>query len=126
MLISGNVCPPKKNRYLKAWDIEDASKVFLLWGTFQQVDCLTSLDAYTAAAILTRTPEALRKDLLGMLEPFVAANIVQVRALGPFLLLLLLSLPVVQFEACLTLCADGRRTAAPATYEPDVLTQPRP
>ena len=67
-------------RYLKARDIKDASKEFLLWGTFQQVDCLTSLDAYTAAAILTRTPEALRKDLLGTLEPFVAANIVQVCA----------------------------------------------
>lgn len=68
------------HRYLKAWDIEDVSKEFLLWGTFQQVDCLTSLDAYTAAGILTRTPEAVRKDLLGMLEPFVAANIVQVCA----------------------------------------------
>lgn len=67
-------------RYLKAWDIEDAAKEFLLWGTYQQVDCLTSLDAYTAAAILTRVPEALRKDLLGMLEPFVAANILQVCA----------------------------------------------
>jgi hypothetical protein len=65
-------------RYLKAWDIEDAAREFLQWGTFQQVDCLASLDAYTAAAILTRAPESLRKDLLGMLEPFVAANIVQV------------------------------------------------
>jgi hypothetical protein len=65
-------------RYLKSWDVEEAAKEFLLWGTFQQVDCLASLDAYTAAAILTRAPESLRKDLLGMLEPFVAANIVQV------------------------------------------------
>lgn len=43
------------------------------------MDCLTSLDAYTAAAVLTRAPDAVRKDLLGMLEPYVAANIVQVR-----------------------------------------------
>lgn len=66
------------HRYLKAWDSEDAATEFLTWGTYQQVDCLASLDAYTAAAILTRVPDELRKDLLGMLEPHVAANIVQV------------------------------------------------
>jgi hypothetical protein len=65
-------------RYLQAWDTEDAAKEFLTWGTFQQVDCLASLNAYTAAAVLTRVPDTMRKDLLGMLEPYVAANIVQV------------------------------------------------
>jgi len=65
-------------RYLKAWDSEDAATEFMTWGTFQQVDCLASLDAYTAAAVLTRAPDAVRKDLLGMLEPYVAANIMQV------------------------------------------------
>jgi hypothetical protein len=69
----------KTHRYIKAWDIEDGAKEFLTWGTYQQLDCLASLDAYTAAAVLTRTPEPMRKDLLSMLEPYVAANIVQVR-----------------------------------------------
>jgi hypothetical protein len=67
-------------RYLQAWDTEDAAKEFLTWGTFQQVDCLASLNVYTAAAVLTRVPDTTRKDLLGMLEPYVAANIVQVGA----------------------------------------------
>lgn len=72
----------KTNRYIKAWDIEDGAKESLTWGTYQQLDCLASLDVYTAAAVLTRAPDALRKDLLGMLEPYVAANIMQVRGCG--------------------------------------------
>jgi hypothetical protein len=59
-------------------DIDDAAGEFLGWSTFQQVDALGSTDTYTAAALLTRSPEPLRKELLGMLEPYMAANIVQV------------------------------------------------
>ncbi|WIA13678.1 hypothetical protein OEZ85_007238 [Tetradesmus obliquus] len=64
-------------RYLTSMDIDDAAAEFLGWGTFQQVDALGSTDTYTAAALLTRSPEPLRKELLGMLEPYMAANIVQ-------------------------------------------------
>ncbi|WIA33826.1 hypothetical protein OEZ86_006935 [Tetradesmus obliquus] len=64
-------------RYLTSTDIDDAAAEFLGWGTFQQVDALGSTDTYTAAALLTRSPEPLRKELLGMLEPYMAANIVQ-------------------------------------------------
>jgi hypothetical protein len=42
---------------------------------------ITGYDArQTAAALLTRSPEPLRKELMGMLEPYMAANIVQVRS----------------------------------------------
>jgi hypothetical protein len=61
-------------------DIDDAAGEFLGWGTFQQVGVLGSVDTFTAAALLTRSPEPLRKELLGMLEPYMAANIVQVRS----------------------------------------------
>lgn len=67
-------------RYLTSMDIDDAAAEFLGWDTFQQVDALGSTDTYTAAALLTRSPEPLRKELLGMLEPYMAANIVQVGA----------------------------------------------
>jgi len=56
--------------------IDEATQDFLTWGIYQQVDTLSNLDVHTAAALLTRAPEALRKELLGMMEAYVAANIV--------------------------------------------------
>jgi hypothetical protein len=59
-------------------DVEEATAEFLTWGLYPQVDVLSALDTFTAAAILGRVDPALRKELLSMLEPGVAANIVQV------------------------------------------------
>jgi hypothetical protein len=65
-------------RYLTAMPIDEATQDFITWGIYQQVDTLTNMDLHTAAALLTRVPEALRKELLGMMDAHVAANIVQV------------------------------------------------
>jgi hypothetical protein len=49
------------------------------WSTFQQLDVLAAMDAVTASRLLTLVPVEARKDLIQMMEPHVAANIVQVR-----------------------------------------------
>lgn len=59
-------------------DIDGASIEFQSWDIYQKVDTLSALDTFTAAALLTRTKQKERKQLLGMLEPYLAANIVQV------------------------------------------------
>lgn len=59
-------------------DIEDAAGEFSTWGTFQQVDCLAALDIHTAAVLLQRLNHEQRKEIVSMMEPYVAANIVQV------------------------------------------------
>lgn len=65
-------------RYLTGMDIDAAAADFQSWDIYQKVDTLSALDTYTAAALLTRTQEPQRRQLLGMLEPYLAANIVQV------------------------------------------------
>ncbi|KIY97727.1 hypothetical protein MNEG_10236 [Monoraphidium neglectum] len=64
-------------KFLTAMDIGDATAEFLGWGLYPQVDVLGALDTFTSGAILGRVPAALRKELLSMLDPGVAANIVQ-------------------------------------------------
>jgi flagellar motility protein MotE (MotC chaperone) len=59
-------------------DVEDAANEFFTWGTYQQVDCLAALDTRTAAGILQRMDPEKRKEVVSMMEPYVAANIVQV------------------------------------------------
>lgn len=51
---------------------------FNSWDTFQQLDALSSLDAITAAAILATMQPTERTELLARLEPYVAANVIQV------------------------------------------------
>jgi hypothetical protein len=50
----------------------------LTWSTFQQLDVLAAMDAVTASRLLTLLPVETRTDLIQMMEPHVAANIVQV------------------------------------------------
>lgn len=64
-------------RFLYGLDFDSATAEFLTWGTYQQLDVLAALDAVTAAGILTRCPQELRRDLLQMMEPHLAANIMQ-------------------------------------------------
>jgi hypothetical protein len=47
-----------------------------------QVDALSALDAFTAAALLARVPADHRRELLSLLDPAVAANIVQAGGAG--------------------------------------------
>lgn len=80
-------------------DIDDALQEFVTWGAFQQVDVLAGMDTHRAAAILQRCPIDLRKELLSMMEPFTAANIVQVQDKA-FSLLFAVSAADVAFPYC--------------------------
>ena len=69
-------------------DIGEAADEFFTWGTYQQVDCLAALDTRTAAGILQRMDPDRRREVVSMMEPYVAANIVQVGKAGSALCLL--------------------------------------
>jgi hypothetical protein len=48
------------------------------WGALEQLGALAAMDAVTAARLLTLLPLARRQEVVAMMEPHVAANIMQV------------------------------------------------
>jgi hypothetical protein len=52
------------------------------WSVLEQLEALAALDAVTAARLLTLLAVERRQELVAMMEPHVAANIMQVRGAG--------------------------------------------
>lgn len=74
--------PPASCRFLYGMPTDAGAAELQTWSTFQQLDVLAAMDAVTASRLLTLVPVEARKDLIQMMEPHVAANIVQVGGEG--------------------------------------------
>lgn len=65
-------------RYLRSLSMSGAARELMTWDIFQQVDALTALEEHVAAAIMTHMPPDKRAELISLMEPHLAANIMQV------------------------------------------------
>jgi Mg/Co/Ni transporter MgtE len=64
-------------RYLLSLPLDDAASELAAWSACSALDALAALDVRTAASLMALLPEAQRAELLGLMPPHLAANIVQ-------------------------------------------------